>query len=354
MPQVGKVLHASPAANSVRPELGLDHENAWRERLLGRLREDFRLGIISLFVGIALLTILPFSIFRIISGDWLVALLDLGFLAAMVFALVVAWRFGKTEWAGNLIAAAAVAGVGAVIVGFDQSPMWVPAALVGSFLLATSWFAAVLSAALIAVVAGHEQAFAGSIERWIFVTASVQAALFSLIFVLLSSQRRESLTFLAETDSLTGLGNRRALRHDLTSLVSRNRRQGMSLALAVLDLDHFKRVNDEFGHDAGDKVLEEFGRILVQSTRESDRAYRFGGEEFVLILQGVDGPGLEAALDQLQNRIRERLASHGDPVTVSIGATRVLADDTADACLQRADQAMYKAKMDGRDRVKVL
>lgn len=345
----------TPDANPGLRKPGRDHRRrSSLDCLSSRLREDFGLAIVTLFAGVALLTVLPFAIFRLISGDWLATLLDLGFLTAMVLGLVLAWRFGRTEWAGNLIAAASIAGVGAVILGFDQSPMWVLPALVASFLLAAGWFAAILSAGLISLVAGHDQAFPGSIERWIFVAASVQAALFSFIFSLRSSQRNEAMTLLAETDPLTGLWNRRALWHDLTTLVIRNRRQQPKFALAMLDLDHFKQVNDTYGHEAGDKVIEDFARILVQSTRESDRAYRFGGEEFVLILQGIDAAGLTSALGKLQKRSRELLTSPGGPVTVSIGATRVLPGDTMHMCFQRADQAMYKAKANGRDRVEIL
>lgn len=343
-----------PDANPGLRKLGRDHRcRSALVRLSSRLRADFTLAMVSLFVGVGLLTILPFAIFRLTSGDWLVALLDLGFLTVMVSGLVLAWRFDRTEWAGNLIAAAALAGVGAVIVGFDQSPMWVPPALVASLLLAKSWFGAILSAALISLVAGHDQAFPGSVERWIFVAASVQTALFSFIFSLRSSQRNESMAFLAETDPLTGLGNRRALRRDLTTLVIPNRRQQPRFALAMLDLDHFKQVNDTYGHEAGDRVLEDFARILVQSTRESDRAYRFGGEEFVVILQGIDAAGLASALGKLQERSRARLASPGGPVTVSIGATRVLPGDTVHTCFERADRAMYEAKANGRDRFEI-
>lgn len=359
---LGKVAETSPtdqeSQQSPQPDprlhdLGLDHRRSVLERMSFRLREDFRLAMIFLFAGITLLTILPFSVFRFVSGDWLIALLDLGFLSVIVASFLIAWQSGRTELAGNLIAAAAITGVGAVVVVFGQSAMWVLPAMVGSFLLATSWVAAILSAGLIVMVAGHDPAFTGSTEHWIFVAASIQTALFSLIFSLRSNQRRVSLAFMAETDSLTGLGNRRALRQDLTSLVDHNRRRNANLAVAMMDIDHFKRVNDEFGHDVGDRVLEDLARIVKEETRETDRGYRFGGEEFVLILQDIDAPGLESALNGLMERIHDCLTSPGGPVTVSIGATRVSSADSAHACLQRADQAMYRAKSNGRDRLEI-
>lgn len=344
----------TPGASSGVSELDVDHRRSIIERLSFRLREDFRLAMVSLYGLIAVVVISPFSVFRFVKGDLGVALLDLGIVVTIASGVIVAWRFDKSESAGKMMAAIAAVSAAAAIVVFDLSPLWSLAVLVASFLLAASWFAAILSVLLISLVVGHNEAFSGSIERWTFLAVSIQVALYSLIFSLRSNKRNESLAFLAETDPLTGLGNRRALRHDLTSLVMLNRRQNLNLTLAMLDLDHFKRVNDEYGHEAGDRVLKDFARIIAQSTRESDRGYRFGGEEFVLIMQGVDALSLESMLDILQKRIRDQLVSPGGPVTVSLGATRVLPQDTVRACFERADQAMYKAKANGRDRVEIL
>lgn len=341
-------------ANPGLHDLNLDHRHSGVERLLFRLREDFRLAMVSLYGLIAVVVISPFSVFRFVNGDLGVALLDLGIVLTIIIGVALAWLFDKGESAGKMMAAIVTVSALIAILAFNLSPLWVLSALVTSFLLAASWFATILSALLISLVVGHDQAFSGSIERWTFLAVSIQVALYSLIFSLRSNKRNASLAFLAETDPLTALGNRRALRHDLTSLVMLNRRRSLNLALAMLDLDHFKRVNDEYGHEAGDRVLQDFARILAQSTRESDRGYRFGGEEFVLILQGVDVAGLDSTLDMLQTRIRDRLVSPGGPVTVSIGATRVLPQDTVHACFERADQAMYKAKANGRDRVEIL
>lgn len=344
----------APGPNHILREFAVDHRATLLKGLTHRLREDFRLAMVSLFGLIAVAAIAPFAVFRYANGDWGIALLDLAIVAAIIIGLVIAWRFDKSESAGKMMAAIVTVSALAAILGFGLSAMWTLSVLVASFLLAASWFATILSVALISLVVGHDQAFSDSVERWTFMAVSGQVALFSLIFSWRSNQRTESLAFLAETDPLTGLGNRRALRHDLTNLVTLNHRQSLNLALVMLDLDRFKKVNDDHGHEVGDKILEDLARIIGQSTRESDRGYRFGGEEFVLILQGIDALGLEAALDHLQSRIRDDLTSPGGPVTVSIGATRVHPDDTVYACLKRADQAMYKAKKNGRARNEIL
>lgn len=344
---------AAPA-HRARREVTHEFRGGLPERIAQRLREDFRLAMVSLFALIAVALISPFAVFRLVNGDWKIALLDAGIVVAIMFAAVHAWCVSRSETAGKMVAVIVTASALAAIVGFDLSPMWVLSVMVANFLLATSWLAAVLSALLIGLVLGHDPAFSTVVERWTFLAVSAQVALYSFIFAWRSSSRSRSLEFLAETDPLTRLGNRRALRHDLARLVGMPQRTPGGLAVAMLDLDHFKKINDAQGHDVGDRVLEDLAAIIAQSIRGSDRGYRFGGEEFVLILQGVGASGLASAMKKLQRRVRESLASPAGPVTVSIGATLVEPDEGVDACLRRADQAMYLAKKKGRDRTEIV
>ena len=122
----------------------------------------------------------------------------------------------------------------------------------------------------------------------------------------------------------------------------------------MADLDHFKRVNDTYGHAAGDRVLAAFGDLLRQHTRVIDIAARFGGEEFIVLLPNTD---LENAIS-IANRIRESLAacpieSLPDPVTASFGVAEMAPDESGSGLLRRADAALYEAKHSGRNRVEV-
>jgi diguanylate cyclase (GGDEF)-like protein len=163
------------------------------------------------------------------------------------------------------------------------------------------------------------------------------------------------LETLAQHDPLTGAANRRAWDHNLPVEMDRARRTGTPLALALLDLDHFKRFNDEFGHDAGDVALREAATVLVESVRTSDVVSRVGGEEFLLILPGAS---IEAALQKIDRmRVKVKaleLFQHGrrlPPITFSAGAAAYPANGTApDVLLRAADKALYEAKHAGRDR----
>jgi two-component system cell cycle response regulator len=161
---------------------------------------------------------------------------------------------------------------------------------------------------------------------------------------------------MAITDPLTGLHNRRYLERHFAALIEEGAREGKSVAVVFLDIDHFKSINDTHGHDAGDEVLKAFARRVRQSVRGIDLVARYGGEEFVIVMPDTDsGVALRVA-----ERLREAIA--GEPfaigngvrirVTVSVGlASANSPDDTPQSVLQRCDAALYHAKDGGRNRV---
>jgi diguanylate cyclase (GGDEF)-like protein len=168
-------------------------------------------------------------------------------------------------------------------------------------------------------------------------------------------QARQHAEQLARVDALTGLLNRRALVEQGEGLLNMSRRSGAPLALIVLDLDHFKRVNDLHGHAVGDRVLIETARVLQEISRRGDLVSRWGGEEFILLLPG-------ASLDEarpIAHRIRDELARQAVPAgddTVSVRASFGLAalrdQESLEALIDEADQWLYQAKQEGRNRIR--
>ncbi len=163
----------------------------------------------------------------------------------------------------------------------------------------------------------------------------------------------------ATTDGLTGLMNRRAFDGRLAEGMANTTRHREPLALVVLDLDHFKRVNDTFGHGAGDRVLLYFARALRRAVRVGDQAFRYGGEEFVLLLPKCDAEGALRVVTRVQRDLRERPVSLGEGraevVRFSAGISSAEAKNEfrVEELLARADAALYKAKDGGRDRIEV-
>ncbi|WP_287597022.1 GGDEF domain-containing protein [Thermomonas sp.] len=162
-----------------------------------------------------------------------------------------------------------------------------------------------------------------------------------------TSQR---LRHAADTDALTGLGNRRKLDAVLQGLLHADRRQRLPFSLLMLDLDHFKPYNDAFGHQAGDDALREIGRLLRATLRPEDAAFRYGGEEFVLVIHGIHLHQLPAIAERVLHAVRANDWPLR-PLTTSIGGAEACdADVSAESLLQRADAALYRAKHNGRDR----
>lgn len=161
---------------------------------------------------------------------------------------------------------------------------------------------------------------------------------------------------MAVTDALTGLHNRRYLESQLPQLVEEAANGGRLLSVLTLDVDFFKAVNDTYGHDAGDRVLQEMAGRIRGSVRGTDLACRTGGEEFVVVLPGTDLPTAERVADRIRKMVAAKsfLAAPGCylPVTASVGVSSLATGgDSAEDLLKRADQALYRAKREGRNRV---
>ena len=164
-------------------------------------------------------------------------------------------------------------------------------------------------------------------------------------------EKNHQLEVLSVTDRLTGLFNRRKLDQILEEELVRSRRYDFAFSLVILDIDHFKLVNDNYGHPVGDAVLVAMAGILRQRTRDADAVARFGGEEFVIVCRHSAPEGSIAMAEKL----REEIARHSFPevgrVTASFGVAMYQGGDSVAAVLARADAALYRAKAAGRNRV---
>jgi diguanylate cyclase (GGDEF)-like protein len=171
------------------------------------------------------------------------------------------------------------------------------------------------------------------------------------------TRERQEMERQASYDPLTGLNNRRSFDERLPGEFERAKRYRRSLALLMLDVDNFKQVNDTYGHDWGDAVLKEVGRVLRERTRKSDIAARYGGEEFVVILPEIDAEGARQAAEKIRQEIKTVSFSPDSrpsfSVTVSVGVACTALRDYPDgqAAVKDADVALYQAKRSGKDRV---
>lgn len=169
-------------------------------------------------------------------------------------------------------------------------------------------------------------------------------------------KRIEDLYSLATIDALTSLNNRRNLLEKINFEIERAKRYGLNMMFFMLDIDHFKKINDTYGHDGGDAVLRGLGALLRDTMRTSDHVGRLGGEEFGILLTGVVPQQAEAIAERLRRRVEEMVVWHGDKdirFTVSIGLADLQTEtqNPLEDMMKRADLALYRAKNSGRNRV---
>jgi diguanylate cyclase (GGDEF)-like protein len=183
-----------------------------------------------------------------------------------------------------------------------------------------------------------------------FVSMLLVVVLINIVLSVISSLH-QTLARQALTDPLTGCFNRRFMDQELEALVVRGKRYSVTASVLLLDIDHFKSINDTFGHGKGDEVLQKIVEIAGARIRRGDRLFRFGGEEFLLLLEQTDAEGATLVAEDIRQRIEAAELIPGHTVTVSIGVGQYLAGQSIETWTRAADAALYQAKAGGRNRV---
>ncbi len=314
------------------------------------MRTDFQLAIITSLGFCAVLGIVPFSIYRFLSGNTFAGIIDLVISAGIVVAVANAWRSGNVKRAGLLLSIVNTAGclLSASVLG-PPGQYWMYPALVGNFLLLGRNQALLLTASALIFLTVQGKAYDSRLQLVMFLVSASVTSMIAFVFASRTETQRQQLEALTTLDPLTGTGNRRAMVRELQLAVESFKREGSVFGLAMLDLDHFKQVNDKHGHERGDGVLVDFAELIRKNTRKVDRCFRFGGEEFVLLMPGTDAEGLRVIDSHLREYIADKLRCCGEQVTVSIGAAALRKDEDWQSWLARADAALYCAKHEGRN-----
>ena len=293
---------------------------------------------------------------------------DYAIAAAVVVAVLLVnhdrlplWTFHLTLAAGTALVSFVIYASGDPTSAYTMLYVWVALYAFYFFRLAEAFFQVASVALGYGVVLHFEEAVAVPAARWLITVGTVLAA--GILVAILKKRVEtlvERLSDSAKTDSLTGLLNRRGFDECFRYELERARRGSRRLSLVLLDLDHFKEVNDRLGHAAGDGALERLGAVLTANKRQLDTAARVGGEEFALLLPESDAEGAFALCERVRHRVREvfsadhfsEAAGQGNgPLTVSLGVATFPADGTSPAeLLGAADHALYEAKRRGRDR----
>lgn len=326
---------------------------------LRRLRPSYLRWFYGIWAGILGILLMNFGIkinsslidLRYLAGA--LAAVKGGFPASLTAAIIIA--LGRL-WIGGLNASTAVAITGiltaGVVFGLISKSNWGPWRKWLTMLI----FGLAVNTVVIATITAPSERFPELLLYWLFSIATGYLAYFLILYFRRTRQLFRQLEEDSHTDFLTGLNNVRYFTEKFAETIHSARHHNERLSIILIDIDHFKKVNDTYGHAAGDLILAGLSPILKQSCRSYDTVSRNGGEEFSVLLP--DCPYFKAL--EIADRIRRRVEDHvfllpdnlSIRITISAGvATYPETVDSPEGLYQQADQALYKAKKDGRNRV---
>lgn len=321
--------------------------------LAGRSERSQEEVILVLLCLVSIASVLPFGLFRLWQQNWASAAVDLALVMAFAVVIVHVLRTGRHRVAGIFVALFYTGGMLATVyLGGVALVYWVyPTAIAAYFILQPRTALAINSAALLGLVAILSVQLATLNLFTILMTAAL-VNLFAYIFAYRTGIQTRALHTQAERDFLTGVLNRRALDRKLGDYAD-ERRPHLASCLLLLDLDHFKSINDVYGHAAGDAVLVRLCQVLRQHTRASDRIFRYGGEEFAVIASGAEPEAAGRLAENLRAAVASAALLEQRPVTVSIGVALMDKSSSPAEWLAQADKMLYLAKQEGRNTVRV-
>lgn len=318
--------------------------------LIERLRQDFQLALVVIFGIVLNVMIVPFAIYRFYSGQLLNGSIDLFIVGCVGVGAVHAYRHGSTARVAMLLVATNSLGCIAIAyIAGPAGPLWLYGVILTNFLLVERKRAVVFSAIGIGAVAASPLALPEFPQTAAFIGSSVLVCAFAYIYVWRTEIQRKQLEELALVDPLTGATNRRGMNAELEIAIATSTRDGSSLGVITFDLDHFKKINDRYGHDQGDSVLVQVADVVRLTTRKTDRLFRLGGEEFALLIADTSPTNLYDVAEKVRLAIQQKVRCGDLPVTASLGASILRLGESVREWQARADAAMYRAKNDGRN-----
>lgn len=317
--------------------------------VLKRSKEEY---ILLLLCATGFVGILPFTILRFTNGDIVLAVIDASLVIGVVLIAAYVWITRKVRLPSIVLTLFYLSGViAAIYVSRGALVYWAYPGMLASFFLLKPKEAAVVNALLILILLPLLLREMNSVTVPSILVTLILNTAFSFIFARKMELQHRKLETMATRDALTGAGNRRLFDEKIEDCLNYFERNQVPAALILLDIDHFKRVNDEFGHGKGDEVLVGLVEILRTRLRAVDGIYRIGGEEFAVVIYPADvDPVIEVA-ESLRRLVEQSRLLTDSPITISLGISICGTGDDAQIWVERADKALYRAKNGGRNQV---
>jgi len=333
-----------PERGATRQAESLDTHAPWPAR------RSIEMTVMNYCGVTTVLVVGGFVVYRFFTGDLFGAAINAAIVIMLALVLIMGrmrrYRGAALVTFGVIISVSCL--LSALLVSANGL-LWTYLVLWINFLVLPRVLAVSFNLGITLTLTAHYGLFESLLHQVSWVTVAILISGFGLVFTNQLREQRRMLAELATIDPLTGAGNRRLMQRDLERAVAERRRGRQTATLMVLDLDHFKRINDDHGHEAGDRVLSRFVENVRSTLRTEDGLYRLGGEEFVVLLRGMDADSARTSLQELHERLSGRSDGPEGPLHFSAGAAALEADENWSKWLARADGALYEAKRSGRD-----
>jgi len=311
---------------------------------------DFYARVLSVLCISSICVAVPFGIYHFVLGNPVVSLVIAPVVMAQASALYLLRKQGFNLLSAYIVAIVQLGGAtGYVFFLGSPSLFWLFASGVANYFILRWPSALVLNGVACLFVIALLPQEPEYLTR--FVLSYVLVNVFLVTFSLHLDRKTGEVAELLRIDPLTGAGNRLALENALSQAKERFDRYRTPVSMLMLDLDHYKQVNDEHGHTAGDRVLKALCELLQSRLRKTDSLYRFGGEEFIIVADNTSATDALALAEAIRKRVAGTTFPPTFGLTVSIGVAELRSGEDSDAWLRRADKALYAAKGSGRNRV---
>ncbi len=308
-----------------------------------------KLVLIGCMLGVV--GFIPFTIYRFVNGDYLLAFIESCLAISILGIFFYVRRTHKVEVPAVILCLLFLGAMVAVVhIKGPNLIYWAYPSTLACFCILKARTAAIFGIlSLLLLFPALYPALEGQEVILICVTLTM-LCLFGYTFTKISYNQHVELSKLAARDGLTGAWNRRSLDHAIDQLFNKRQRMTINASLIIMDIDHFKKINDTYGHAVGDEILIKIADLLKSSVRISDQIYRYGGEEFVLIAEGEDLKQAAVIAESLRSRIEKSELIEGQKVTISLGVAELTQASTPEQWITLADEALYQAKRKGRNR----
>lgn len=300
---------------------------------------------------IAVISIIPFLIYRIVEENWFMVVLNSVIVIGMSLIFIYVYKMNEAKWASVFLVIVVLSGgLFSFYVNDSNAIYWIYPSMMATFFIVKPRHGFIINFVVYFIylprlVTTYDVIQIGIISISVFLT-NIIAFSFS------EGQRNqaEKLRRLASEDYLTKTGNRRALDVKLKKIHKTLKNHDNFASLILLDLDHFKRVNDEHGHLIGDGVLVEITTLLKEQINDRANIFRYGGEEFIVVCEKKGVTEAFGFAESFRKNVKNNIKVAGKPVTISLGVAEYNKEESIDEWIHRVDLALYQAKNQGRDR----